>query len=88
MSVLPVCMSVHYMQSWCPQRSEEGIGPPELEVWIAMNHHVVLGTEPQSIARATSESSTWPQEKILKSLTSSHCFFYYDYLSDYLSTRK
>lgn len=26
MNVLPLCLYVHYMLTWCPQRSEEGVG--------------------------------------------------------------
>jgi len=31
MNVLPVCMSVHCMHTWHPQRLEEGIGSPGAE---------------------------------------------------------
>lgn len=35
------------------QRSEEGVGPMELELQIVLSCHVVLGTEPRSSARSS-----------------------------------
>jgi E3 ubiquitin-protein ligase NEDD4 len=32
MSVLPACMSVHHMHTWCLWRPEEGVGSPGIGV--------------------------------------------------------
>jgi hypothetical protein len=31
-SILYECIFVHHMCAWCPQKSEEGIGPPRTRV--------------------------------------------------------
>jgi hypothetical protein len=37
---LPAFICVHHILAWCPQRSEEGIGPLGTGVTDIMNHHV------------------------------------------------
>lgn len=33
MNVLLACLYVYHMYAWCPQRSEEDVGPPRNDVY-------------------------------------------------------
>lgn len=44
MSVLPEFMNVYYVDACCSEKSEEGISPLELEIWILVIHHMIAGT--------------------------------------------
>jgi hypothetical protein len=50
-----LCACEFYSHAWCPQRSEEGIrAPGARELWMLKATIRMLGTEPESSARATS----------------------------------
>lgn len=51
MESLPKCIYVYHVHAWCP-RPEESIRL-ELELQTLVSHHVVLGTEPKALTRAT-----------------------------------
>ena len=41
MSILPACLSGQHMCAWCLEASY----PRELELWMAMSHHVGAGNQ-------------------------------------------
>lgn len=47
MHVLPVCISVHHVHVWCPQRPKEGFRPSKIifvgGVFLCMAMQTVLG---------------------------------------------
>lgn len=40
MSILPVSMNTHHAHSWCPLRSQEGVGSPGRGLQTVVRHHV------------------------------------------------
>ena len=46
MSILPACMHVHHVHVCCPQGSEEGLDSLNMELQMALSHHV--GIEPNA----------------------------------------
>lgn len=40
---LPACVSVHHICAWCPRRSEEALGPLELQLQRVVSHQVDAG---------------------------------------------
>lgn len=42
------------MLAWCPPKSEEGVGSPEVELQTVVNYHAGGGEQTQSSARAAS----------------------------------
>lgn len=70
MSVLPTCMCVDYVHSWCPQTTEEGRRPPatgvknccvlpcrcwELSLCPLLEQSVLLRTQPSLQMLSSSE---------------------------------
>lgn len=43
MNVLSTCMCVRHMHAWCPQKSEEGPAPLELESQMVVNYPMDTG---------------------------------------------
>lgn len=43
MSILPTYMPVHHLGFWCVQEPEEGVESLELELQMAVSHHVGAG---------------------------------------------
>jgi hypothetical protein len=38
-----VCIYVGHAHAWCLRRPEEGVDPPELELWMFVSRHVSAG---------------------------------------------
>lgn len=62
MSVLPAFMNVYCVDACCPERSEEGISPLELEMWIVASHHII--------------AETWTKQELLASEASLSLAYY------------
>lgn len=56
MSILPACMYIHHVCTWCPHKTEENIGSCYRGSWTAM---WVMELEPRSSAIATSALNHW-----------------------------
>lgn len=48
--ILPVCLFVSHVHPWCLWRSQEVIGPLELELLMALSSHVGAGNGPSKRA--------------------------------------
>lgn len=61
MSVVPACVYVPHIHSWCPWSSEEqvDIRSPELELRLVVSLLSVLGSKPRSSVRALSALTLW-----------------------------
>jgi hypothetical protein len=52
-SVLPACMSVHHMSTWCPQRPEEDVGLPGTGIIDCVICHVSDGNQIQVLCKSS-----------------------------------
>lgn len=52
--ILPTYMYVYHMSTWCQWRPEEGVGPLEMELQVAVSHHVGAGNRPQALSKECS----------------------------------
>lgn len=46
-----MCMYVHHLHTWCPKKTKSPLDPLELEVGMAVNHHV--GARNQTLSSAS-----------------------------------
>lgn len=70
MVVLPTCMSVNHMFSWYQGSQKRTLNLLELELQMAISHHVVLGVKPESSERVGKALTAEPS---LKSKHYSYC---------------
>lgn len=60
-TALPECLFMYQVHAWSPWRPKEDIRPPELELKMALNCHLLelLGSKPRASIRSTSALHHW-----------------------------